>query len=234
SRAKAVVAKVNWNSSTPAISSDVDELKEMVRALLLDKKNKSSAPATSPTPAPMVANQVRPPGFPHVQNSQNNFNRGNNFTQNRWGNFNQSAFNQSQLHRSQIGRALIDVHNGELTLRIKNEAITYNLDQTSRYLANYDQMTLNKIDVTDEAYEEYFQEVLGFSNVTVNGSPTPSDDPIVELKDLPPHLKYAYLEGDNKLPVIIAKELGEEEKTALIKVLKFHKRAIAWKLSDIQ
>nr|GFB80733.1 reverse transcriptase domain-containing protein [Tanacetum cinerariifolium] len=77
------------------------------------------------------------------------------------------------------GRALIDVHKGELTLRIRNEAITYNLDQTSRYSANYDQMTANKIDITDEACEEYFQEVLGFSNVTASGSPTPSDDPIV-------------------------------------------------------
>nr|GEY79727.1 reverse transcriptase domain-containing protein [Tanacetum cinerariifolium] len=56
----------------------------------------------------------------------------------------------------------------------------------------------------------------------------------VELKDLPPHLEYAFLEGDNKLPVIIAKELGDEEKATLIKVLKSHKRAIAWKLSDIQ
>nr|GFB48781.1 reverse transcriptase domain-containing protein, chloroplastic [Tanacetum cinerariifolium] len=56
----------------------------------------------------------------------------------------------------------------------------------------------------------------------------------VELKDLPPHLEYAFLEGKNKLPVIIAKELGEEEKADLIKVLKSHKRAIAWKLSDIQ
>nr|GFC00521.1 reverse transcriptase domain-containing protein [Tanacetum cinerariifolium] len=78
-----------------------------------------------------------------------------------------------------IGPALIDVHKGELTLRIGNEAITYNLDQTSRYSANYDQMTANKIDVTDEAYEEYFQEVYGFSDVTTSGSPTPSDDPIV-------------------------------------------------------
>nr|GFC43768.1 retrovirus-related Pol polyprotein from transposon 17.6 [Tanacetum cinerariifolium] len=52
----------------------------------------------------------------------------------------------------------------------------------------------------------------------------------VELKDLPPHLEYAFLEGDNTFPVIIAKELGEEEKVALIKVLKSHKRAIAWKL----
>nr|GEZ64380.1 reverse transcriptase domain-containing protein [Tanacetum cinerariifolium] len=105
------------------------------------------------------------------------------------------------------GRALIDVHKGELTLRIRNEAIIYNLEQTSRYSANYDQMTANKVDVTDEAYEEYFQEVLGFSEVTAS---------------------------DDKLPVIIAKELGDEEKATLIKVLKSHKRAIAWKLSDIQ
>nr|GFB04367.1 reverse transcriptase domain-containing protein [Tanacetum cinerariifolium] len=171
------------------------------------------------------------------------------------------------------GRDLIDVHKGELTLRIGNEAITYNLDQTSRYSANYDQMTANKIDVTDEACEEYYQEVLGFFDVTMSDSPTPSDDPIVsttsptltpfgdsdfllfeeanaflaktikssvdeppevELKDLPPHLEYVFLEGDNKLPVIIAKELGDKEKADLIKVLKSHKRAIAWKLSDIQ
>nr|GFA50485.1 retrovirus-related Pol polyprotein [Tanacetum cinerariifolium] len=213
-------------------------------------------------------------------------------------------------------------------LALADLAITYNLDQTSRYSANYDQMTTNKIDVTDEACEEYSQEVLDFSNVTASDSPTPSDDPIVsttsptlnpfgdsdfllfeeanaflglednpdspkldpsyydpegdiqmleailnsdptpslpdheqsvpsfknelkacedktikafideppeiELKDLPLHLEYAFLEGDNKLPVIIAKELRDEEKAALIKVLKSHKRAIAWKLSDIQ
>nr|GFA39094.1 reverse transcriptase domain-containing protein [Tanacetum cinerariifolium] len=38
------------------------------------------------------------------------------------------------------------------------------------------------------------------------------EPPEVEFKDLPPHLEYAFLEGDNKLPVIIAKELGDEEK----------------------
>ncbi|GKF13678.1 reverse transcriptase domain-containing protein, partial [Tanacetum coccineum] len=51
------------------------------------------------------------------------------------------------------------------------------------------------------------------------------EPPEVELKDLPPHLEYAFLEGDDKLPVIIAKDLKNEEKAALI---------IAWKLSDIQ
>nr|GEY10801.1 reverse transcriptase domain-containing protein [Tanacetum cinerariifolium]GEY13063.1 reverse transcriptase domain-containing protein [Tanacetum cinerariifolium] len=61
------------------------------------------------------------------------------------------------------------------------------------------------------------------------------DEPLeVELKDLPPHLKYEFLEGDEKFPVIIATDLSVEEKTALITVLKSHKRAIAWKLFDIK
>nr|GEU89224.1 reverse transcriptase domain-containing protein [Tanacetum cinerariifolium] len=60
------------------------------------------------------------------------------------------------------------------------------------------------------------------------------EPPVVELKDLPPHLEYAFLEGDDKLPVIIAKDLKDEEKTTLIKVLKSHKQALAWQLSDIK
>nr|GFC22226.1 reverse transcriptase domain-containing protein [Tanacetum cinerariifolium] len=54
-RAKAVVAKVGTSSSTPAISSDVAELKDMVKSLLLDKKNQSPAPTPSTTPAPVKA-----------------------------------------------------------------------------------------------------------------------------------------------------------------------------------
>nr|GEX55842.1 reverse transcriptase domain-containing protein [Tanacetum cinerariifolium] len=192
-------------------------------------------------------------------------------------------------------RALIDVHKGKLTLRIRNEAITYNLDQTVRYSSNYNQMMANKIDVIDMACEEYSQEVLGFSDVTSSGNLTPHDNPIVSttsptltpfgdsdfllfeeadaflgleddsnspkinpfyydpegdilllkailnsepLPPLPNHEQYMpsfknELKGDNKLTVIIAKELGDEEKSALIKVSKSHKRAIAWKLSDI-
>ncbi|GJZ39754.1 reverse transcriptase domain-containing protein [Tanacetum coccineum] len=60
--------------------------------------------------------------------------------------------------------------------------------------------------------------------------PSIDEPPEVELKELPPHLEYAFLEGDDKLPVIIAKDLKDEEKVALLKVLKSHKRAIAWKL----
>nr|GEY65293.1 DNA-directed DNA polymerase [Tanacetum cinerariifolium] len=198
---------------------------------------------------------------------------------------------------------------------------------TSRYSADYSDITAKRIDVIDMACEEYSHEVLGFFDVIASGNLTPyydtivstasstltrfknsdflleevdafiaieddptspkvdqlyldpkgdillleaflNDDPSlpppnqgnylpevrkelkiyeaksnkssideppeVELKDLPPHLEYAFLEGDDKFPVIIAKDLSVEEKTALITVLKSHKRAIAWKLSDIK
>nr|GEZ63804.1 hypothetical protein [Tanacetum cinerariifolium] len=70
-------------------------------------------------------------------------------------------------------RALMDVFEGELTLRVGKEAITFNLDQTSRYSANYNDMTAKRIDVIDMACEEYSQEVFGFSDVTASGNLTP-------------------------------------------------------------
>nr|GEX93394.1 DNA-directed DNA polymerase [Tanacetum cinerariifolium] len=164
------------------------------------------------------------------------------------------------------GRALIDVFAGELTLRLGKEAITFNLDQTLRYSANYSDMTAKRIDVIDMAYEEYSQEVLEggilLLEAFLNDDPSlpppnqrnylpevrkelkiyeahfekssVDEPPAAELKELPPHLEYAFLEGDDKLLVIIAKYLSVEGKTALITFLKSHKRAIAWKLSDIK
>nr|GEX80645.1 reverse transcriptase domain-containing protein [Tanacetum cinerariifolium] len=78
-------------------------------------------------------------------------------------------------------RALIDVFECELTLRVSKEAITFNLDQTSRYSANYNDMTANRIDVIGMACEEYSQEVLGFSDVIASGNPTLYYDPIVSI-----------------------------------------------------
>nr|GFA29112.1 reverse transcriptase domain-containing protein [Tanacetum cinerariifolium] len=56
----------------------------------------------------------------------------------------------------------------------------------------------------------------------------------VELKELPPHLEYAFLGDNKKWPVIISKDLSVNEKSALINVLKSRKKAIAWKLTDIR
>nr|GEW18855.1 reverse transcriptase domain-containing protein [Tanacetum cinerariifolium] len=211
------------------------------------------------------------------------------------------------------GRALIDVYGEEITLRVNDEAVTFNLNQTTRYSSTYEDLSVNQIDIIDVAREKYAQEILGFSNNYSGGNPTSTFEPIIsdsslsltpfegsdfileeieaylmdnsispeinhadcdpegdicliekllnddpfrllpmdlkqgkvvkekssieeppelELKELPSHLEYAYLESVDKLPVIIAKDLKVDEKEALLKVLKSHKRAIAWKITD--
>ncbi|GJU46162.1 hypothetical protein Tco_1203428 [Tanacetum coccineum] len=71
------------------------------------------------------------------------------------------------------------------------------------------------------------------SKVT-KAKPSIEEPPKLELKDLPSHLEYAYLEENDKLRVIISKGLKDDEKEALLKVLKSHKWAIAWKITDIK
>ncbi|GJT07551.1 reverse transcriptase domain-containing protein [Tanacetum coccineum] len=161
-------------------------------------------------------------------------------------------------------RALIDVYGEELTLRVSDEAITFKVRNTSRYSYNDAELVnrINVIDMDCEEYSQEalgFSEILKEENSRPNlkkclnndmTSPLPLKDlkceelksvkssidepPKLELKDLPYHLEYAFLEGTNKLPVIIAKNLKDEEKEHLIKVLKSHKQVIAWKLSDIK
>nr|GEZ72080.1 reverse transcriptase domain-containing protein [Tanacetum cinerariifolium] len=193
------------------------------------------------------------------------------------------------------GHALINVYGEEITLRVNNKSVTFNLNQTTRYSSTYDDLSVNRIDIIDVAREEYAQEILGFSSNSSAGSPTSSFEPIlfdsspsltpfegsdfileeieaylkdnsispeidhvdfdlegdicliekllnndplqlpsmdlkevikakssieepseVELKDLPSHLEYAYLKENDKLPVIISKDLKDEEKEALL------------------
>nr|GEX20612.1 reverse transcriptase domain-containing protein [Tanacetum cinerariifolium] len=67
-----------------------------------------------------------------------------------------------------------------------------------------------------------------------NDKPSDDEPPEVKLKELPPHLEYAFLGENNKWPVIISKDLSVNEKSALIEVLKSRKKAITWKLTDIR
>nr|GEU37071.1 reverse transcriptase domain-containing protein [Tanacetum cinerariifolium] len=92
-----------------------------------------------------------------------------------------------------------------------------------------------------DAYDDYEDQFVDYPSLhqvygdqfdfKVKGLDEP---PEVELKGLPPHLEYAFLGDNGKLPVIIAKDLSSNEKTALINVLKTQKKAIAWKLTDIK
>nr|GFA10479.1 reverse transcriptase domain-containing protein [Tanacetum cinerariifolium] len=84
---------------------------------------------------------------------------------------------------------------------------------------------------------DYFPEVhkdLKVIELKENNKSSHDEPPEVKLKDLPPHLEYAFLGDNNKWPIIIAKDTSVDEKSALLKVLKSRKQAIAWKLTDIK
>nr|GEV76167.1 reverse transcriptase domain-containing protein [Tanacetum cinerariifolium] len=78
------------------------------------------------------------------------------------------------------GRALIDVYGEELTLRVDDEAITFKVGQNSKYSYN-DIESINRVDIIDVACEEYVQEILGFSDKSKSGNPTPTSNPIIAL-----------------------------------------------------
>ncbi|GKF02722.1 hypothetical protein Tco_0029645 [Tanacetum coccineum] len=67
--------------------------------------------------------------------------------------------------------------------------------------------------------ESYLPEIKKELKVCKSAESSIDEPPEVELKDLPPHLEYAFLADNNKLFVIIAKDLSDDEKTALIKLL---------------
>nr|GFB59636.1 reverse transcriptase domain-containing protein [Tanacetum cinerariifolium] len=77
------------------------------------------------------------------------------------------------------GRDLIDVYREEITLWVNDEAVTFNLNQTTRYSSTYDDMSVNRTDVIDVAREEYAQVMLGFSNNLSGGNPTSTSEPII-------------------------------------------------------
>ncbi|GJZ39195.1 reverse transcriptase domain-containing protein [Tanacetum coccineum] len=99
------------------------------------------------------------------------------------------------------GRALIDVYEGELTLRVRKEAVTFNLDQTLRYSSNYDDNSVNRIDVIDMACEEYSQEVLGFSDVIADKSRR-----FLALEDDPtsPEVDHSYYDSEGDILLLEA------------------------------
>nr|GEU42465.1 reverse transcriptase domain-containing protein [Tanacetum cinerariifolium] len=128
--------------------------------------------------------------------------------------------------------ALIDVYGEEITLQVNDGAVTFNLNQTTRYYSTYDNMSVTRIDVIDVAREEYAQEMLGFSNNSSGGNPTLTSEPIISdsypsltmfegsdfiLKEIEAYLKDESilsktdhadcdLEGDISLKYILSKQ----------------------------
>nr|GEV50208.1 hypothetical protein [Tanacetum cinerariifolium] len=76
-------------------------------------------------------------------------------------------------------RSLIDVYGEEITLRVNDESITFNLNQTIRYSLTYDDTSVNRVDVIDIACEEFMQDVLDFQYNPKSSSPTLVSDDLI-------------------------------------------------------
>nr|GFB37262.1 reverse transcriptase domain-containing protein [Tanacetum cinerariifolium] len=75
------------------------------------------------------------------------------------------------------GRALIDVYGEEITLRVNDEFVNFNLNQTMRYSLTYDDNFVNRVDVIDIACEEFVQDMLDFQYNSKSSNPTLVSNP---------------------------------------------------------
>ncbi|GKC86700.1 reverse transcriptase domain-containing protein [Tanacetum coccineum] len=97
--------------------------------------------------------------------------------------------------------------------RVDNEAVTFNLDQTTRYSSTNDK-SVNRIDIIDAVCEEYAPELLGFSS---GGNPTPTSKLFTSefiLEEI-----EAYLKDDSISPEIDYADCNMEEDICLIEKL---------------
>nr|GEY05724.1 reverse transcriptase domain-containing protein [Tanacetum cinerariifolium] len=126
-------------------------------------------------------------------------------------------------------RALIDVYGEEITLRVKDESVTFNLNQTTRYSSTYDDLSINQINIIDVAREEYAQEILGFSKNSSGGNSTLTSKPIL-FDSSPPLTPFegsdfileeieAYLKDESISPEIDHADCDPEGDICLIKKL---------------
>nr|GEY04776.1 reverse transcriptase domain-containing protein [Tanacetum cinerariifolium] len=164
-----------------------------------------------------VSNQMRPPGF-NLPTHQNN---------------NQNHPRVPLILGSPFLKA-------DAFLAVNDESISPEFDATY-YDPEGDILILEALLNNDPEpplpnQKDYFPSVhKDLKVVEPKNDKSPNDEPPeVELKELPPHLEYAFLGENNKWPVIIAKDLSINEKSTLIEVLKSRKKAIAWKLTDIR
>ncbi|XP_020967553.1 uncharacterized protein LOC107615530 [Arachis ipaensis] len=150
--------------------------------------------------------------------------------------------------------AIIDVQKGELVLRLHEERIVFNVFKAMSYPKESigECMMVDTIeDLVQRVLEEEQCEVITKQDQQAPCGELPLETmerpimldktsnmevetPKLELKALPPSLKYAYLGDNNTYPMIINSSLNEQQEEELIQVLKQHKVAIGWTLADLK
>ena len=130
----------------------------------------------------------------------------------------------------------------------KMKAVEKEADHAMQHLTTYsplDKALINAVDcLTNEeekdlkAYLEDLERLkeihAGEDTVEALKEDSPPEKPKLELKTLPMHLKYAFLEENEVKSVVISINLSAEEEARLMEVLKKHKEAIGWHISDLK
>ncbi|XP_050215107.1 uncharacterized protein LOC126666156 [Mercurialis annua] len=135
------------------------------------------------------------------------------------------------------GRALIDVHDGKLTLRIRDESVEFDMRKITRHPNSKGECMRSMLSKERDAEEEEYVEepvlepLLKSEHIT---PPSLEKPPKVALKTLPAHLRYAFLGADSTLPIIISNKLTKKQEQRVIDVAKGRILAIGWKISDIR
>ncbi|CAJ2666550.1 unnamed protein product [Trifolium pratense] len=132
-------------------------------------------------------------------------------------------------------RMMIDIDDGVMKVRVQDEEVSFNLWEAIKHPNEKD--ICFKLDATDEAILDLdaLKEVtpLEAKIEELKNDERPGEVKL-ELKTLPSHLKYAFLEEEEKKPVIISNSLSADEEKSLIQILKENKEAIGWSLSDLK
>ncbi|GJT06940.1 reverse transcriptase domain-containing protein [Tanacetum coccineum] len=234
SRNKPIVSKVSTTTSSSSPSPDVTALTEIVKELVL--MNNANQQASVKALEETCVTYGGP--YPYYECLATDSNTFNTFADT--GTYNQGVSTSGQSHSSILSFAsspsFTPFEGGDFILEeikacLSSDSIPPGIDDAD-FDPEGDIRLLEKL-LNDDPSSPLPPKELNFKELkTIKSS---IDDPSeLELKDLPSHLEYAFLEDTNKLPVIIAKDLKVDEKTRLLKVLKSHKQAIAWKISNIK
>ncbi|GKA19604.1 DNA-directed DNA polymerase [Tanacetum coccineum] len=120
--------------------------------------------------------------------------------------------------------ALIDVFNKNITLKVGDDEVIFDVDQSIKRPPAED----------DEFAQETARPDKFESEHLYSASANEIDEKKPKMKNLPHHLEYAYLHGDKSFPIIISSKLSKKDKMLLLQVLEKRKGAIAWKMPDIK
>ncbi|RVW17499.1 Pro-Pol polyprotein [Vitis vinifera] len=146
--------------------------------------------------------------------------------------------------------AIINCRNGVMQLTFGNMTLELNIFHLcKRHLHPEEEEGLEEVCLINTLVEEHcdknLQESLNESlEMFEEGLPEPSDEdsqgatvedpPKLVLKPLPVDLKYAYLEENEKCPVVVSSTLTSDQEDSLLGVLRKCKKAIGWQISDLK